>query len=111
MTPEKLAEVGITPEKIAGWKQQYGKISFLMLGGDRPYVFRIFTRQEWKQVQAEVEKGVEAQDAVCRRAVIFPGNFGMDMLLAPAGDIATLSEAAMRLSGFDLSQVANAVEL
>lgn len=103
MLDDKYKSMGLDPEKVTEWKKMYGKVAKLTLGGET-YVYRPIKRLEWKQLLDKVDKaegGMQMlQEQTASRCVLHPPGFSSNLSICPAGVPSTLSDAVLKISGF-----------
>lgn len=99
----------ITPEMIAAWKKEHGKI-FKSIVGTEVYIWRKLRRKEYVEimsVDADEEESssqdriYERQTKISKAITIWPPNIE-DLLEKNAGLATTLSDEAILKSGFNL---------
>ena len=101
----------LTKEKIEELKQKYGKVYKVVISG-REYVYRPFTRGEYKEMQKEAaalyEQGSDPsaasdfEDEMVRKCVVYPEGI-TDIDDQPAGVVPALSTYIAEASGFNLN--------
>lgn len=87
----------VKEEQVKEWKEQYGRVLKIKLGGV-DYYYRPLNTDEYLNIQKLVESGDEAgpEMLVAIKGTLTPT---MDKN-APAGAILTLSDEIMKISGF-----------
>ena len=107
------AKHGITPEQMAEWKANFGRISSVHIAGQL-YIYRGLFRQEFQQlmqssdVREMIESGPEGADKaramneqrITNRGVLFPNVKGKSWDKDLAGILNTLSDLILNFSGF-----------
>lgn len=104
---------GISPEQMAGWKANFGRISSVHIAGQL-YIYRGLFRLEFQQlmqssdVREMIESGPEGADKaralnekrITNRGVLFPEVKGKAWDKDLAGILNTLSDLILNFSGF-----------
>lgn len=91
-----------TPEEIAQLKQQYGKVWFILVGGQE-YYYRPLSRKEYKDIYSNedmVKDRFILEQAIVQRCLVSPT---FDLVLSQgseAGLISVMSEAILAASNF-----------
>jgi len=91
-----------TPEEVALMKQQYGKVWFIVIGGQE-YYYRPLTRKEYKDVYSNeemIKDRFALEQAIVQRCLISPT---LDVAVSQgseAGVLSVMSEAILAASSF-----------
>jgi len=102
-------------EQIALWKERYGGVIYILPLSDKDlYVWRYLNRQEWQQIVANEDyqqNEMKMQEAIVRRAVLWPAFTPEFVALSRAGTIPTLFNVIMQGCHFyDTMSALNMVE-
>ena len=98
-----------TQEQLENWKELYNKIYLASLSEDELYIFRRISRLEFKNIQRELQKAVQAgsnvddswmEDQVVRHCLLFPEVTPEFKTASPAGTIPSLYKQIMMVSNF-----------
>jgi hypothetical protein len=93
----------VTEQDISLWKSQFpnDKIFSMMLQ-DELYIFKTLNRVEYKAIVARDDlNSVTREETIVRTCALYPVMNAKYMGESPAGNIATLAQYIMRVSGFD----------
>lgn len=107
------AKHSISPEQMAGWKANFGRISSVHIAG-KLYIYRGLFRQEFQQLmqQSDVREMIESgpdgadkaralnEQRIVNRGLLFPDVKGKLWDKDLAGILNTLSDLILNFSGF-----------
>jgi hypothetical protein len=92
-------------EQIFEWKQRYGNIFSVSLGG-KDFVFRELTLREFSAFSAHLvgSDSATSEDYLVRTCLLYPVNLDFDTL--PAGVVSSIAQQVIEKSGFGSVQYA-----
>jgi hypothetical protein len=95
-----MTEKEITQAVIDDWKNKYGEVYKIDLGGDEFY-YRPLKRAEYKAVlQSQGESTSFREEQIVQKCLIYPEIDAASTGATKAGIISTLTDCIMMVSGF-----------